>query len=576
VQGALLLLGEPDQGPFAPVAIWPDPRRSMQHLASAAQQALRERRGLLLRGGSDGIDVGVVRGTVAVAYPIEAAGMLCGVVVLHVSSRADGELQQVLRQVHWGSAWLELLFRRRESERQQATVQRVSSVLELVAAALYPGDFKSVSMSVANQLATRLGCDRVSIGVVRRERIQLEAMSHTARFGANTNLTRAIESAMDEAVDQQDVVVQPPLPGSRLVVSRQHELLARSQGVANLLTLPLQGRERPFGALLLERPADQPFDAGSIELLESLAAVLGPVLESHWLAGRPVRERISAAARERVRQFLGTERYAWKVSAGLLGTLLLFFAFATGDFRVAAKTIVEGEMQRAIVAPFEGFVARAEVRAGDTVKQGQVLAEIDDRDLRLEELRWLSEKEQHERRYREAMGGGDRAAMRIVGAQLAQAEAQLALVVDRLARTRLVAPYDGVVVSGDLSQRIGSPVQQGEAMFEVAPLDAYRVILQVDERDIAYVKAGQSGHLRLSGRPHDTIGFTVTKVMPVSTAAEGRNFFRVEASLDPSATGVGPGMEGIGKVEAGRARLVWIWTRGLVDWMRLWFWSWTP
>jgi hypothetical protein len=119
-------------------------------------------------------------------------------------------------------------------------------------------------------------------------------------------------------------------------------------------------------------------------------------------------------------------------------------------------------------------------------------------------------------------------------------------------------------------------VQQGEAMFEVAPLDAYRVILQVDERDIAYVKAGQPGHLRLSGRPHDTIGFTVSKVMPVSTAAEGRNFFRVEASLDPSASGVGPGMEGIGKVEAGRARLIWIWTRGLVDWMRLWFWSWTP
>ena len=78
------------------------------------------------------------------------------------------------------------------------------------------------------------------------------------------------------------------------------------------------------------------------------------------------------------------------------------------------------------------------------------------------------------------MGTGDRAAMRIVGAQLAQAEAQLALVVDRLARTRLVAPYDGVVVSGDLSQRLGSPVQQGEAMAQT--IDVRRAFQSRDVR----------------------------------------------------------------------------------------------
>jgi hypothetical protein len=576
VHGALLLLGEPGQGPFAPMAVWPDPRRSMQHLGAAAQLALQERRGQLLRGGTDAADAGIARGTVAVAYPIEAAGLLCGVVVLHVAARSDGELQNVLRQVHWGSAWLEVLFRRRESERQQATVERVSTVLDLASAALCPGDFKRVAMSLANQVAARFACDRVSLGVVHRERVQLEAMSHTARFGENTNLARAIESAMDEAVDQQELIAWPALPGARLVVSRQHELLVRSQSVGQVLTLPLRGRERSFGALLLERPADQPFDAATVELLESLAAVIGPVLESQWLAGRPVRERLVATAREHAQQFVGPDRYAWKLSAALLGVLLVFFSFAKGDFRVAAKTTVEGEMQRALVAPFDGYVARAAVRAGDAVKQGQVIAELDDRDLQLEALRWRSEKEQHERKYREAMGTGDRAAMRIVGAQLAQAEAQLALVLDRLARTRLVAPYDGVVVSGDLSQRLGSPVQQGETMFEVAPLDAYRVILQVDERDVAWVAAGQSGHLRLSGRPHEAIDFMVTQVTPVSTAAEGRNFFRVEASLDPAASGVGPGMEGIGKIEAGRARLIWIWTRGLVDWLRLWIWSWTP
>jgi hypothetical protein len=37
-----------------------------------------------------------------------------------------------------------------------------------------------------------------------------------------------------------------------------------------------------------------------------------------------------------------------------------------------------------------------------------------------------------------------------------------------------------------------------------------------------------------------------------------------------------PGMEGIGKISAGRERMIWIWTHGLTDWLRLWVWSWWP
>ena len=35
-------------------------------------------------------------------------------------------------------------------------------------------------------------------------------------------------------------------------------------------------------------------------------------------------------------------------------------------------------------------------------------------------------------------------------------------------------------------------------LFEIAPLDAYRVALQVDERDVAYVVAGQRGELTIT------------------------------------------------------------------------------
>ena len=78
---------------------------------------------------------------------------------------------------------------------------------------------------------------------------------------------------------------------------------------------------------------------------------------------------------------------------------------------------------------------------------------------------------------------------------------------------------------------VGTPVEQGKLLFQIAPLDAYRVILQVDERDIAYVQLDQKGELTLSGLPDRRLAFTVQQITPVASQEEGRNFFRVEAHL---------------------------------------------
>ena len=166
--------------------------------------------------------------------------------------------------------------------------------------------------------------------------------------------------------------------------------------------------------------------------------------------------------------------------------------------------------------------------------------------------------------------------MAVLAAQANQAEAQLALASDRMARTTLIAPVDSVIVSGDLSQQSGAPVEQGKTLFDVAPLSGFRVILQVDERDIADIAVGQRGELVLSGIPDESMHFSVQRITSVSTAQDGRNFFRVEAMVDKPSPRLRLGMEGIGKVEVGERRLVWIWTHRLIDWARLTLWSWLP
>src|SRR5688572_11084127 len=108
VTGGMLLIVSEQANTFAPGAIWPDARRDMTYLAPIAQQALTERRGVViphaqLAAAGDG--------GAFVAYPVELAGELKGAVVLDTAPRPAPELQQALRLVHWGTAWLTDLFR---------------------------------------------------------------------------------------------------------------------------------------------------------------------------------------------------------------------------------------------------------------------------------------------------------------------------------------------------------------------------------------------------------------------------------------------------------------------------------
>jgi multidrug resistance efflux pump len=228
------------------------------------------------------------------------------------------------------------------------------------------------------------------------------------------------------------------------------------------------------------------------------------------------------------------------------------------------------------VAPFQGFLETAPVRAGDVVHEGQVLATLQDHDLRLERLKKLSQREELTNQYRKALADREPPKVEIAAAQIRQVQAELDLATDKLARTQVVAPYKGVVVTGDWSQHLGSPVEEGKVLFEVAPLDSYRIVLQVDERDIGPLAVGQQGHLLLSALPDESLSFTVEKITPVSTPKDGRNFFRVEARLATPSAQLRPAMEGVGKIEIDRRRLVWIWTREAVDWVRLKLWAWLP
>jgi hypothetical protein len=542
------------------LASWPE--AAAPSLGEIVERSFAERRDVAVAVARD-----PDAGRFAVSHHASVAGDEW-VVAVEVGRGDESELSEVLRQLQWGAAWLET----RRGARPATGPAAADALLELIAATLDVASFREATHALVTRLAHRLGCDRVSLGFSDGRATRVEALSHSAEFGREMNLLRDIAAAMDEARDQAAPIRHPDDRGH---VAREHERLAREHGAAAVLSLPLPELGESGGALTLER-AGGAFTDAEIELCAAVGAAVAPVLELWRRDGRSLPGVFRDRLREQLRRLVGPGHLGRKLALAIALVLVLFFSFATGEYRVSGEGRLEGSSRRAIVAPFDGYVSAADRRAGDVVPAGSLLAVLDDRELTLERLKWASRLAQFQRQYDDARAAREYGRANVLVAQVEEAKAELARMEERLSRTRITAPFDGLLVSGDLTQSLGAAVSRGEVLFELSPLDQYRVILRVDEEQIADVEVGQRGSLLLAALPDEPVAFEVSKVTPVAVAEEGRNAFRVEGVLDEAGERLRPGMEGVGKIEIDRRNLLWIFTRGLRAWLELRVWSILP
>jgi biotin carboxyl carrier protein len=552
--------------PERALALWPEGTGLDDALGETARTALRSARPVVHAAAPD-----QPRTPDRVAVAFSAPGIV-GAVAVEAPPRGQLGHAALLQFLDQSTSWLPLLLRAEPG----TSADQASAVLNLVALCLEHERFRAAATAVATELATRVACERVSIGFVRGTRIALAALSHSARFDERSPLAQAIEAAMDEAADQADAIVHPSDAPGPPQLSRAHGELCRAHGTAAVATFPIADAAGVVGALTLEYGPGRSPEPEHLALAQRLTRAVGPILDAKRREDRPIPLKLKDALVKLLRESVGPAHPGRRVALLAAAGVVLLLALLPATHRIRASATLEGTVQRVIVAPIDGFVGETRARAGDIVAAGEILGALDDSEQLLERRKWQSKHDQLAKEYRAALAGHERSQVTILSAQLAQARAEIALLDEHLARVKLVAPFDGVVARGDLSQRLGSPVERGEVLFEVAPLDSYRVILEVDERDIGDVAVDQPGQLTLSALPQRPLPLRVERITPIATAADGRNHFRVEARLEDAPGDLRPGMEGVGKIEAGRRRLLWIWTHGLVDWLRLWSWSWLP
>ncbi len=452
--------------------------------------------------------------------------------------------------------------------------KRLMTVFDVVAATLEESSFKDAATVAVTELATRLGCERVSIGFTRKKQTRVAAVSHSVQFAQKINLISSIGDAMDESIDQCSRILYQPDGGRDDLIQRCHAALQNLHGSHSILTVPfLDSDGDGYGAVTFERATDTPFDDNTVLLCEAVSALLGPILREKQLVDLPLYKKAAIHISGQFRKLFGPGYPALKFVSVCIAGMLIFFAVATGDYRVSARSVLEGTVQRSVIAPFDGYLYEAPVLAGDIVTKGQVMASLDTRDLMLQRVKWASQYKQHTLEFNKALAKNEIAESKIIRELMSQAESELSLLDEQLARARILVPIDGIVITGDWSQSIGAPIERGQTLFQIAPLNSYRVMLEVAESDVDQVAVGQKGDLVLNAMPDTPYIFMVKKISPVTTTREGSNFFFVEGSILQDSKKLRPGMQGYGKIFITRRKLIWIWMHDLIDWMRIWFWT---
>ena len=568
VIAGLVIIEENQQS--LPVAQWPDDAENIERLVDIIEEVFSESCGLIskLPNRSNNLNQ-----SYALAYPVNFDNVVA-VAAIEITIEDSDELPLTMQRLQWGVAWLEVLLRRQKSVNDGNEQNLLRCSVDLLASIMTEAEYTAGAMALVTEVAHLLNADRVSLGFWQKNHIHIEAISHTADFTQRMNLIRFLAQAMEEAIEQRHVInfsIDSRYPNAIVLA---HAELSKQHGAGQILSIPLYHQGEYYAAVTFERPIEMPFTEEQVKYAQAILGLAGTALNEKRLNDKPLYEKFISASKVQWKRLIGPHYAGRKLAAVIVVLLMIFFTFATGTYRVNTDVTIEGALRRVISAPFNGYVSYSIKRAGDIVKQEDVLARLDDRDLRLERIKWSSQYNQFKRQHREAMAKRNRAQVNILGAQIQQAKAQLDLAESRLKRTDIMAPFAGLIVNGDLSQRLGAAIQQGEVLYEITPLDDYRVILQVDERRIAEVKIGQRGPLVLSSLPEEEYYFEIEKILPTTSIKDGANLFRVEARLEKPSERLRPGMQGVGKVEIEERRLISIWTQTLREWVNLQTWEW--
>lgn len=196
---------------------------------------------------------------------------------------------------------------------------------------------------------------------------------------------------------------------------------------------------------------------------------------------------------------------------------------------------LEAVSEANVVARTSGVLLELLVEEGSAVREGDVVARIDDAVLR-------NELAQAQAILRKAQAGYDKSERAVRTGLIPRTqydqdkydlETQKAVVAGKrlqLSYTRVTAPISGVVSRREV--KTGAPAQANDVLMHIVNTDVQQAVLNVPERHLLTLAPGQAVQMRLDALGGRQVSGLVARISPVIDAASGT--FRVTCEFtDP-------------------------------------------
>lgn len=434
-------------------------------------------------------------------------------------------------------------------------VDATAAIAELAAEISRVDHRHKPAMIATNRLASFLNAEVVAIAYVANEgslRTRVESISGALEVDNGGELAKQISSVLEESLVRGAATTFPDPDGSDRIMKLAHQSMIEANPDCSLVSSPLVTKNgRTIGAWLCLLPADDTHQARAIQFVKTVSSYLAESLD--------VARRASAGSLTRMTQqmrSLVTGRFGM-VAAAVTLAITLIMAIPI-PHRLDCSCVIVPAKREFAVAPYNGILIESLVKPGDIVVKSQILARMDDRELRLELADLVAQQQTAIKERDVSRSSRDAAATKISEYKLRQLDAKLAMVNHRLSNLEIKAVSDGVVLQGDLDDARGAPVKTGDVLLELASLERLKIEVEILDSQVAYAAPGQQASIVLDGKPFETIHGLITSLHPESEARDQKNVFVGEILVANQDNQLRPGMKGRAKITEASRSIGWI------------------
>ena len=407
-----------------------------------------------------------------------------------------------------------------------------------------------------NQYVTGLaGIDRESVTVFVSTvdpsgRPSLAAMSGVDALPEDAQRVEAIESACGECLCRNRVTLWPPESSERHAMMC-HQRLAQLLPTEYIQSVPLhdsQGTVVAVSTLTSHYPINERIQ----RLVSSSAQPFGSTLE---LVQRAEQNHLQKFL-NRTRESLRTEKT--KLILRCLAAVLLV-GLVPMPYRVATECEVQPLQRRYVCAPFEAQLGQCRVEPGDVVVRDQLLATLDEREIRMELAQVEADYHRAAKKRDGLVAAHESGEARLASFEADSLRARNELLRHRTDNLQLKSPIDGMIIEGDHRDNEGMPLETGKSLFQIAPLDKLKIELFVPDADVRYVQAGMNATIRLEAFPFESWRGEIVRVQPAAEIHHDDSVFVATVCIENPGERLRPGMTGSARISSVWRPVAWNW-----------------